>query len=58
MCVVVKFKITVSGVINSYIPFYKTDLLKDRVGGRTLTTELKCKNGEDFWDLGGQWVGR
>ena len=31
---------------------------KDRVGGRTFTTKLKCKDSEDFWDLGGQWVGR
>ncbi|KAK3595095.1 hypothetical protein CHS0354_002348 [Potamilus streckersoni] len=31
---------------------------KDRVGGRTLTVDLKTKNGNDRWDLGGQWVGR
>ncbi|ESP04049.1 hypothetical protein LOTGIDRAFT_109903 [Lottia gigantea] len=30
----------------------------DRVGGRTLTVPLKAANGEDHWDLGGQWVGR
>ncbi|OWF40103.1 probable flavin-containing monoamine oxidase A [Mizuhopecten yessoensis] len=30
---------------------------KDRVGGRTLTLPLKCKDGgTDHWDLGGQWV--
>ncbi|OWF36585.1 probable flavin-containing monoamine oxidase A [Mizuhopecten yessoensis] len=30
---------------------------KDRVGGRTLTLPLKCKDGGiDHWDLGGQWV--
>lgn len=31
---------------------------KDRVGGRTLTVELKTENGTDNWDMGGQWVGR
>ncbi|XP_063961702.1 probable flavin-containing monoamine oxidase A [Lytechinus pictus] len=31
---------------------------KDRVGGRTLTVPLKCSNGTDQWDLGGQWVCR
>jgi hypothetical protein len=32
---------------------------KDRVGGRTLTADLKCsKDGKtNKWDLGGQWVG-
>uniref|UniRef100_F1LGV8 monoamine oxidase n=1 Tax=Ascaris suum TaxID=6253 RepID=F1LGV8_ASCSU len=30
---------------------------KNRVGGRTLTTTLKAANGNDQWDLGGQWVG-
>ncbi|XP_064608664.1 amine oxidase [flavin-containing] B-like [Liolophura sinensis] len=30
---------------------------KDRVGGRTLTQELKTADGTDLWDLGGQWVG-
>uniref|UniRef100_A0A3Q0QVJ1 Amine oxidase n=1 Tax=Amphilophus citrinellus TaxID=61819 RepID=A0A3Q0QVJ1_AMPCI len=30
---------------------------KDRVGGRTLSTELPAANGVDRWDLGGQWVG-
>ncbi|KHN85210.1 Amine oxidase [flavin-containing] A [Toxocara canis] len=30
---------------------------KDRVGGRTLTTTMKAANGNDRWDLGGQWVG-
>ncbi|XP_074546838.1 putative flavin-containing monoamine oxidase A [Halichoeres trimaculatus] len=30
---------------------------KDRVGGRTLTTEIPAANGTDRWDLGGQWVG-
>lgn len=31
---------------------------KDRVGGRTFTTELKCskENKTSKWDLGGQWV--
>jgi len=29
---------------------------KDRVGGRTLTTDLKSATGTDRWDLGGQWV--
>lgn len=31
---------------------------KDRVGGRTLSVEMKSKSGTDTWDLGGQWVGR
>ncbi|KAK6171149.1 hypothetical protein SNE40_019399 [Patella caerulea] len=31
---------------------------KDRVGGRTLTVPLKTANGTDYWDIGGQWVGR
>ncbi|KAL3876065.1 hypothetical protein ACJMK2_033949 [Sinanodonta woodiana] len=31
---------------------------KERVGGRTLTVDLKTKTGYDRWDLGGQWVGR
>ncbi|XP_034564923.1 probable flavin-containing monoamine oxidase A [Notolabrus celidotus] len=30
---------------------------KDRVGGRTLSTEIPAANGVDRWDLGGQWVG-
>ncbi|XP_045923323.1 probable flavin-containing monoamine oxidase A [Micropterus dolomieu] len=30
---------------------------KDRVGGRTLSTEIPAANGVDSWDLGGQWVG-
>jgi monoamine oxidase len=32
---------------------------KDRVGGRTCTTELKCSkpNKKSKWDIGGQWVG-
>ncbi|XP_028406743.1 probable flavin-containing monoamine oxidase A [Dendronephthya gigantea] len=30
---------------------------KDRIGGRTLSAKLKCENGKDMWDLGGQWVG-
>ena len=34
------------------------NVLSDRVGGRTLTVELKTANGTDLWDLGGQWVGR
>nr|XP_022314617.1 probable flavin-containing monoamine oxidase A isoform X1 [Crassostrea virginica] len=33
---------------------------KDRVGGRTLTLPLKTadEDGTDYFDLGGQWVGR
>ncbi|WAQ97611.1 AOFA-like protein [Mya arenaria] len=31
---------------------------KERVGGRTLTVEMKSADGSDHWDLGGQWVGR
>lgn len=31
---------------------------KDRVGGRTLSVEMRSKSGTDTWDLGGQWVGR
>ncbi|XP_053267845.1 amine oxidase [flavin-containing] A [Pleuronectes platessa] len=30
---------------------------KDRVGGRTLTSDIPAANGVDRWDLGGQWVG-
>nr|XP_019959072.1 PREDICTED: amine oxidase [flavin-containing] A-like isoform X1 [Paralichthys olivaceus] len=30
---------------------------KDRVGGRTLSTEIPAANGADIWDFGGQWVG-
>ncbi|KAM3600356.1 uncharacterized protein V6R79_021915 [Siganus canaliculatus] len=30
---------------------------KDRVGGRTVTTEIPAANGVDRWDFGGQWVG-
>lgn len=30
----------------------------DRVGGRTVTSELRSASGVDRWDLGGQWVGR
>ncbi|KAM6975907.1 putative flavin-containing monoamine oxidase A [Tautogolabrus adspersus] len=30
---------------------------KDRVGGRTLSTEIPAANGVDCWDFGGQWVG-
>ena len=33
-------------------------VLSDRVGGRTLTVDLKTEHGTDSWDLGGQWVGR
>ncbi|KAM8828742.1 putative flavin-containing monoamine oxidase A [Spinachia spinachia] len=29
---------------------------KDRVGGRTVSTEIPAANGTDRWDLGGQWV--
>ncbi|XP_064594520.1 probable flavin-containing monoamine oxidase A isoform X2 [Liolophura sinensis] len=32
---------------------------KDRIGGRTLTSQLQSADGNaDFWDLGGEWVGR
>ncbi|KAK7112510.1 probable flavin-containing monoamine oxidase A isoform X2 [Littorina saxatilis] len=32
---------------------------KDRIGGRTLTEQLNAADGtKDFWDLGGEWVGR
>uniref|UniRef100_UPI0037E8EB06 probable flavin-containing monoamine oxidase A n=1 Tax=Semicossyphus pulcher TaxID=241346 RepID=UPI0037E8EB06 len=30
---------------------------KDRVGGRTISTEIPAANGVDRWDFGGQWVG-
>ncbi|XP_068191564.1 probable flavin-containing monoamine oxidase A [Antennarius striatus] len=30
---------------------------KDRVGGRTLSSEILAADGVDRWDLGGQWVG-
>ncbi|XP_034752528.1 probable flavin-containing monoamine oxidase A [Etheostoma cragini] len=30
---------------------------KDRVGGRTVSTEMPAASGVDRWDLGGQWVG-
>ncbi|XP_062291253.1 probable flavin-containing monoamine oxidase A [Scomber scombrus] len=30
---------------------------KDRVGGRTMSTEIPAANGVDRWDFGGQWVG-
>ncbi|KAM9338641.1 putative flavin-containing monoamine oxidase A [Symphorus nematophorus] len=30
---------------------------KDRVGGRTLSTEIPAANGVDRWDFGGHWVG-
>uniref|UniRef100_A0A8C2XJ80 Amine oxidase n=1 Tax=Cyclopterus lumpus TaxID=8103 RepID=A0A8C2XJ80_CYCLU len=30
---------------------------KDRVGGRTVSTEIPAANGVDRWDFGGQWVG-
>ncbi|KAK2818928.1 hypothetical protein Q5P01_024489 [Channa striata] len=30
---------------------------KDRVGGRTVTSEIPAANGVDRWDFGGQWVG-
>ncbi|GAA6216038.1 probable flavin-containing monoamine oxidase A [Lates japonicus] len=30
---------------------------KDRVGGRTVSTEIPAANGFDRWDFGGQWVG-
>ncbi|XP_033737976.1 amine oxidase [flavin-containing] A-like [Pecten maximus] len=32
---------------------------KDRIGGRTLTKQLQGSDGNfDFWDVGGEWVGR
>ncbi|XP_041364497.1 probable flavin-containing monoamine oxidase A [Gigantopelta aegis] len=32
---------------------------KDRIGGRTETNQLLAADGtKDFWDLGGEWVGR
>lgn len=32
---------------------------KDRIGGRTLTKQLQGSDGfSDFWDVGGEWVGR
>lgn len=31
---------------------------KERVGGRTQTVQLVSSSGTDYWDLGGQWVGR
>ncbi|KAL4593478.1 putative flavin-containing monoamine oxidase A [Arapaima gigas] len=31
---------------------------KGRVGGRTVSCRLPAAQGEDVWDLGGQWVGR
>ena len=37
------------------MPFH---IISDRVGGRTLTGELKTENGTDKWDLGAHWVGR
>ncbi|XP_013857909.1 probable flavin-containing monoamine oxidase A [Austrofundulus limnaeus] len=30
---------------------------KDRVGGRTVSSEIPAANGADVWDFGGQWVG-
>ncbi|KAM4527547.1 putative flavin-containing monoamine oxidase A [Odontesthes bonariensis] len=30
---------------------------KDRVGGRTVSSEIPAANGVDRWDFGGQWVG-
>ena len=32
----------------------------DRVGGRTQSVELKTdtSTGTDYWDIGGQWVGK
>ncbi|XP_015256947.1 PREDICTED: probable flavin-containing monoamine oxidase A [Cyprinodon variegatus] len=30
---------------------------KDRVGGRTVSSEIPAADGVDRWDLGGQWVG-
>ncbi|XP_071386177.1 probable flavin-containing monoamine oxidase A [Centroberyx affinis] len=30
---------------------------KDRVGGRTVSTEIPAHKGVDRWDFGGQWVG-
>ena len=33
-------------------------MVVDRVGGRTVTVPLRSADGTDYWDLGGQWVGR
>lgn len=34
-------------------------ILTDRIGGRTVTRQLLAADGSrDFWDLGGEWVGR
>lgn len=30
----------------------------DRVGGRTVSRELPAAGGTDWWDFGGQWIGR
>uniref|UniRef100_A0A3P9QF62 Amine oxidase n=1 Tax=Poecilia reticulata TaxID=8081 RepID=A0A3P9QF62_POERE len=30
---------------------------KDRVGGRTVSSEIPAADGADRWDFGGQWVG-
>jgi hypothetical protein len=45
--------------ISLYFPYFKK-LNLDRVGGRTLTIDLKCaKDGQKSkWDIGGQWVSR
>ena len=33
--------------------------LAGRIGGRILTEQLEAVDGtKDFWDLGGEWVGR
>ncbi|ESO05715.1 hypothetical protein HELRODRAFT_185502 [Helobdella robusta] len=54
-----------SGVAAAHELFHKNAKLrfvileaKERIGGRTLGTKLRTSSGEDFWDLGGQWIGR
>ena len=44
--------------IGSYYNIKSFICLTDRVGGRTLSVELKTGAGTDTWDLGGQWVGK
>ena len=30
----------------------------DRLGGRTIGKQVKCRDRNETFDLGGQWVGR
>ena len=39
------------------IQLYFNYIYTERVGGRTLTVDLKSATGTDRWDLGAQWVG-